>query len=726
MLSAALVLLAGAVLAPSPASAGEAHPYLVRTDPQDATPDLVPSTAYRLPYVASIDELGDRMVAGGTFDTVRSAGSSQNLTRTHAVVFDKTTGEVSPTFAPQISGGAVFSVAADPATNSVYLGGDFRQVNGVARPTVAKLDATTGQLDPTFSPGFTSGRANDLDLVTIAGVSHLIVSGNPAKKITSVDPRTGRNDGYFDSAFGPKIPGTVDPNASVYQLDVDPSGTHAAAVGNFDLIDGQSRARFAMFDLGPDHATLSDWYYDGFQKLCASTRNDRIAYISAVDWSPDGTAFSLGSTGFKPASTRDIWYHYLGDNNRANTSVCDSVSRFQLADDSKPQWINYTGGDTVTSVDDTGSAVYGAGHFRWLDNPDGSDSRVGTRATGEQPVDRIGIGAIDPVTGLALSWNPGLSGSTYGGRSMLSTDQGLWLGNESFGYGGESHRGIVFAPLDGPVEDKVVWAVGDACRSSASGPRAADGCRQVAQLIAADPDTDAVLGLGDLQGGVGSAEDYANVFDPAMGSGAGLKNLFLPVPGGADYRTPDASGYFGYWGAQAGATGEGWYKKDLGGWRLIATNSRCDKIGTCSGGSPQGTFLRQQLQDSPSRCQLVFDYHAPFSDGTLGDHGWGKAIFRTGYNNGADLMLSARESSYQRFTGRNPDGNADANGVPTFVVGTGGLPATDWSNATQRSAYRQNTDLGALRLVLSDGAWTSEFVTVDGRVLDTASGGCRS
>jgi hypothetical protein len=40
------------------------------------------------------------------------------------------------------------------------------------------------------------------------------------------------------------------------------------------------------------------------------------------------------------------------------------------------------------------------GHSRWLDNPDGQDS------AGRGAVDRLGGGAVDPVTGQALSWNP--------------------------------------------------------------------------------------------------------------------------------------------------------------------------------------------------------------------------------------------------------------------------------------------------------------------------------
>ncbi len=49
-------------------------------------------------------------------------------------------------------------------------------------------------------------------------------------------------------------------------------------------------------------------------------------------------------------------------------TVCDGVGRFAMDNDDAPQWINYTGGDSVWAVSDTGSAVYTQGHFQWLDN----------------------------------------------------------------------------------------------------------------------------------------------------------------------------------------------------------------------------------------------------------------------------------------------------------------------------------------------------------------------
>jgi hypothetical protein len=90
----------------------------------------------------------------------------------------------------------------------------------------------------------------------------------------------------------------------------------------------------------------------------------------------------------------------------------------------------------------TGPAVYVGGHQRWLDNPLGRDS------AGAGAVERPGIGAIDPVTGMALPWNPTKS-REHGTMVLYATPAGLWVGSDGARFGREDHAGIGFAPLEG-------------------------------------------------------------------------------------------------------------------------------------------------------------------------------------------------------------------------------------------------------------------------------------
>jgi len=435
----------GLVWVPVGALGAQSQPGLVSTNPADFTPQVVSTAAVPQPHVDAIGVVGGTTIIGGLFDTLSQGGRS--YARGNVAAFDSTTGALLSGFDTRLAGGQVWAIATDPATNSVYVGGRFTTVDGVARTALVKLDATTGERDRVFKPPFASGQVNDLELSTLGGVKRLVVAGGVGRRLLSLDPATGASDGYFDAV---NVTDPI-PNAwqglSVYQVAIDPSRTRLVATGNFRTVNGQGRTRMFMLDTGAK-ASLSSWYYPGFAKPCSSTAPRRIAYLQGVDWSPDGSAFTVAATGQIPLTRADIWYQRLGAANKPNTTVCDGVGRFRLSDPSKPQWINYTGGDSVWQVADTGAAVYASGHFRWLDNPDGHASEgVGDATSGTPAASRRGIGAIDPATGLANSWNPGLTATRIGGKALLATSGGLWVGNDATHFKGEAHYGLGFAPL---------------------------------------------------------------------------------------------------------------------------------------------------------------------------------------------------------------------------------------------------------------------------------------
>ena len=148
-----------------------------------------------------------------------------------------------------------------------------------------------------------------------------------------------------------------------------------------------------------------------------------------VDFSPDGSWFAFVSTGYIP-STGGV-----------GRDLCDAAARFEtnIPNPARPTWINYTGGDTLHSVAATDVAVYVQGHQRWLNNPQGRNS------AGPGAVSREGIGAINPSTGLALSWNPGKERGV-GGKDLYVTSAGLWVGSDTNLIGGETRRRIALMP----------------------------------------------------------------------------------------------------------------------------------------------------------------------------------------------------------------------------------------------------------------------------------------
>jgi hypothetical protein len=409
-----LCSLALAVGGTLPAQASLSQPAVVSANPADTTPHIVlDDTSYS---VYAFAQVGDTVYAGGRFQQVQDPARTTTYSRKNFVAFDSVTGVVSPL---DLSfDGMVTGIEATPDGTALFISGAFAKVNGITRRGILKYDLVNDRVDPTFAP---TGMRTVSDVKFANGV--VIAAGNFSKHLMAMDPTTGADTG----AIAITVAGAVDPDEEtrIRYIAVSPNGTRLVATGNFATVNGQSRKRAFMLNLGAS-ATLSTWHAPRFDVTCAAP--SKLVSAQGVDFSPDGSYFVVVATG-GPTGT---------------SGVCDAAARFETANVSsfaRPTWINWTGGDTLYSVAVTGSAVYVGGHQRWLDNPQGSDS------AGPGAVSRPGIGAINPVTGKALAWNPTKS-REHGTMALFATSRGLWVGSDGARFGGEDHAGIGFAPLD--------------------------------------------------------------------------------------------------------------------------------------------------------------------------------------------------------------------------------------------------------------------------------------
>ncbi len=398
----------------------DVHTGVVGEDAVDWTPHLAQVGSVR-PVAYSISQAGDYMVVGGRFSAVHNRNRTVQLDRQNVFAFNATTGEISP-FAPAVNK-EVWTVLGQG--DSVYIGGNFSTVNGQTRRLLAKLSLSTGQLDPKFKPVVPGGRVTDLEMVD----GRLIVSGAFTKKLVALDPATGQDTGYLTVPITNPLQYTT--RTEVFRFDVSTDGQHLVGVGNFQTVGGATHYRAFMLDLGETTATVSPWRYTPLERNChAATNPVYQMYLRDVDFSADGSYFVTASTG---------GHRINGEG--PGLVLCDSTARFETANltPAKPTWINYTGGDTLHSVATSGAAVYVQGHSRWLDNPQGADF------PGPGALDRMGGGAVDPVTGKALAWNPVMP-QQIGGWQILVTDAGVWFATDGMYFGGEYHRGIRFVP----------------------------------------------------------------------------------------------------------------------------------------------------------------------------------------------------------------------------------------------------------------------------------------
>jgi hypothetical protein len=407
---ASIVLLAMGVTGTAGASP-IVQTSVVSQDPANFTPRVITGTA-----VYKLLQVGTTMFAGGDFTQVQDSARTTTFNRTDLFSFNATTGAV--TSLSVTVDAPVWGLASDGT--SLWVGGNFHTVNGVARRGLVKLDPVTGAVDAAFNAHL-NGNVEDLQLIN----GRLIVGGKFTKRLQAVDPATGADTGYLNLG----ITGTTAANAGatdVYRFAVDPAGSHLVAIGNFTAVGTATRFRAFMVDLGTTSGTLASWYYTPLNRACRAPKLP--AQLRDVDFSPDGSFFVIVATGFIPQA---------GDE---GTTLCDAAARFDsnVASPIRPVWINYTGGDTLHSVTVTTAAVYIQGHNRWV-------SSTGSGCNGSC-VPRMGIAALAPSSGAALDWNPGKTRGV-GGKDLLLTTAGLWVASDSTRIGGEVHERLAFMPL---------------------------------------------------------------------------------------------------------------------------------------------------------------------------------------------------------------------------------------------------------------------------------------
>jgi len=227
---------------------------------------------------------------------------------------------------------------------------------------------------------------------------------------------------------------------------------------------------------------------------------------------------------------------------------------------------------------------------------------------------------------------------------------------------------------------------------------------------------EAVIALGDLQYNDGALELFESIYGPAWGR---FKDKTYPAVGNHEYKTPGASGYFTYFGARAGAPTRGYYSYELGAWHVVVLNTSelCQQV-SCEPDGEQVKWLEADLSANTKKCVMAYWHYPRFSSGKHGNFDKAAPFWKVLAAHHATLVLTGHEHFYERLR--------PIDGITQITVGTGGAQFADYADIHPSSLARDNTTLGVLKLVLSDGSWSAEFIGVPGSTFhDFDSGACR-
>ena len=199
-----------------------------------------------------------------------------------------------------------------------------------------------------------------------------------------------------------------------------------------------------------------------------------------------------------------------------------------------------------------------------------------------------------------------------------------------------------------------------------------------------------ILALGDLAYDDGTEVQFFQCYDASWGS-KGKKAITLPAMGNHDHRTEDGKYFFKYFAGElnalytAGEPRRGYYSLRFpdpanGPWQLIGLNAYED----IRNGSEQLRWLEGKLRTGNAPCVLAFAHPFRFSSGLHGHNDnplrnapveFGSKIesaYRLLHAQKASLLLSGHDHSFEQFAKQSADGVASAEGLRSFVVGTGG------------------------------------------------------
>ncbi len=436
------VLCVAGVAMPSSASVGRLTANPPPTGPVSSTPALYTpqlATAGGTEQIRQLVQCGDTMYAVGTFTEIQRIKTT--YTRNNIFSFSATSPFKMTSWDPDVNG-IVNSISFNNGNCAdAYIGGKFTAVGTTAVKNLAEIDTTTGAVVTTF------GHSASGQVETLLGIGgHILVGGyytsinnsTADPYMTSLNPTTGKDDGFLNLNISGNYSFAPDNPTRVYNQALSNSGQYDLVMGDFTSVGGLPRQQIFMLDLSTTPATVTGWTspeWDGsLGELSAANPTGypyecytgEPFYLQSAAWSPDDSTVYIATTGYHPNG--------FG----ADLGLCDAAAAFPATPNPPAQpsgqpgyvlhyWVNYTGCDSYYAAAADASTAYFAGHERWVSNPHGCDG------AGPGAISAPGLVGITPgpTGGTFSGFAPGRSRG-LGADDMLVTNAGLWIASDNY------------------------------------------------------------------------------------------------------------------------------------------------------------------------------------------------------------------------------------------------------------------------------------------------------
>jgi hypothetical protein len=128
---------------------------------------------------------------------------------------------------------------------------------------------------------------------------------------------------------------------------------------------------------------------------------------------------------------------------------------------------------------------------------------------------------------------------------------------------------------------------------------------------------------------------------------------------------------------------------------------------------------------NPRKCTAIAMHHPRYSSSSEhGDQEEVRPLWDVALRHHADLALAGHDHDYERFEPMDDEGHVTADGMVSFVAGTGGKSLYDEGEPDIGSVLFYNKRAGVLDLKLGKDGYGWRFRNVDGETIDAGVHRC--